>query len=89
MKDAFGREVKAGDTIAYAGTSGRSAVLSFYRVEAVKEDLATCREFLKGWKRTWQKDKLVDDNFNSRRVGLSSSSRMMIIPGDMLDHLST
>lgn len=85
MRDVFGREIQIGDTIAYAGTAGRSAELRFYRVEALKPDVVTCRQFLKGWKRHWAKDTIVDSDYSNRRVGLSDSKRMMVVPSEYLD----
>lgn len=87
MKDVFGRVIEVGNIIAYAGTAGRSPELRFYRVEKVGDDSVTCRELLRGWKTSYYRDTAVDGKWKARCVGLSGSSRTIVIPPEHLEHL--
>lgn len=77
MKDRFGREIQPGHAIAYAGTSGRSAALDFYKIERVDQ------YSMRGFKYiSWRKE------FNTTASTIGDGNRAMIIPLEDLELLS-
>lgn len=77
MKDRFGREIRPGHAIAYAGTSGRSAALDFYKVERVESNS------VRGFKYSyWRKE------FSKTASSIGDGNRAMTIPIEDLELLT-
>lgn len=83
MKDRLGRDIQPGHAIAYAGTSGRSASLDFYKIERVEEHSARGYKFDK-YSRIFNKD----STFTTKLSSISDGNRAMIIPIEDLELLN-
>lgn len=80
MKDKFGVIIEPGDKIVYAIAKGRSSVeLRMYLVDRVDTDSIKAFPELKSWNKT-----ATSGNWSDRASTLGDSTRMMVIPENLL-----